>query len=545
MKIEQPVRGKGLPYWSNLHEALAEFYTQHAYDQNKEARTNAVREFLKTAPGLWLVEAVHGEVPAPVPPPGPSNPSEGVEARKWPDEALYLGKEISPFTGLLSEFQTAHDKAAGGDCGCKLCKRYGRLKWDLFLPPSKNPAIRAMEAARRARDLGLAALPPKGGAPASGSKRFSSVEDLVRDIYRDEPAEAERLIAGMAECASREPSAQGREAMLKAMGDVYGTHLVRLAQHQKASRQLARDMAGALMQAASDHLAPPPTEAPAQGAPAEGVGLEAVRKIWLEWRENGMANAVTKAGEYLYRIGKVVEPDYPADRLRAAALPKVEGCGNLARLENEIIAAACLWHNVKGNGDDGPEEALHAAVRAYMEAPEEGGDPVSKTRPEPGAREAEEIVRKLDTLYNAEINIRISSFFDAGYTVEVGDELNGTKAADQCLYGLKAAVDSLWRMALNLHPSLADHSEAATPSAERSEAAPQPPTFAHQDAFDLARYPFAVGGGHSNYSEPPTGGQEERAAPGRGFHCGIHRISGSSGTCPECAAEPPVQGDAQ
>jgi hypothetical protein len=45
--------------------------------------------------------------------------------------------------------------------------------------------------------------------------------------------------------------------------------------------------------------------------------LEAVRKLWLEWRENGMANAITKAGEYMYRIGKVVEPDYPTDRLRA------------------------------------------------------------------------------------------------------------------------------------------------------------------------------------------------------------------------------------
>jgi hypothetical protein len=47
------------------------------------------------------------------------------------------------------------------------------------------------------------------------------------------------------------------------------------------------------------------------------VQVEEVRKIWLEWRENGMANAVTRAGEFMHRIGKVVEPDYPTDRLRA------------------------------------------------------------------------------------------------------------------------------------------------------------------------------------------------------------------------------------
>lgn len=45
--------------------------------------------------------------------------------------------------------------------------------------------------------------------------------------------------------------------------------------------------------------------------------LEAVHQIWLAWRENGMANAITKAGEYLHKIGKVVDPSYPTDRLRA------------------------------------------------------------------------------------------------------------------------------------------------------------------------------------------------------------------------------------
>jgi hypothetical protein len=83
-----------------------------------------------------------------------------VLGRKWPDEVLYLGKEIGPFTELLAEYQTAHGEAAGdGECACKLCKRYDRLNWDLFLPPTDHPQIAVIQAKRRAAELGLGAAP--------------------------------------------------------------------------------------------------------------------------------------------------------------------------------------------------------------------------------------------------------------------------------------------------------------------------------------------------------------------------------------------------
>lgn len=45
--------------------------------------------------------------------------------------------------------------------------------------------------------------------------------------------------------------------------------------------------------------------------------LEAIRKIWLEWRENGVAKSLNSAHLNMVAIGKIVEPDYPTDRLRA------------------------------------------------------------------------------------------------------------------------------------------------------------------------------------------------------------------------------------
>lgn len=92
-----------------------------------------------------------------------ASPPGLVWPREWPDDVLYTGKEIRPFAGLLAMFQTDHDEKNGGDCGCKLCKKYGRLNFSLFLPPTDNPEIRAMEDARRARELGLPIPPTSTG----------------------------------------------------------------------------------------------------------------------------------------------------------------------------------------------------------------------------------------------------------------------------------------------------------------------------------------------------------------------------------------------
>jgi len=97
-------------------------------------------------------------------PPAPAPGAEAAE-RKWPDDVLYTGAEIRPFTGLLSTFQSQHKKCQGMN-PCKLCEEYEDLNWSLFLPPSDDPYHREMEAKRRAVTLGLAALAPVASPPA-------------------------------------------------------------------------------------------------------------------------------------------------------------------------------------------------------------------------------------------------------------------------------------------------------------------------------------------------------------------------------------------
>lgn len=67
MLIEQPVRGQGLPYWSNLHESLAACIESVLgplrQPEEKKYLEKCVRDFLETEPGQWLAEAVHGEIP--------------------------------------------------------------------------------------------------------------------------------------------------------------------------------------------------------------------------------------------------------------------------------------------------------------------------------------------------------------------------------------------------------------------------------------------------------------------------------------------------
>lgn len=102
--------------------------------------------------------------------------------RKWPDETLYLGKEISPFTQLLAEYQSGHAEAAGDDeCSCKLCKRYDQLPWDLFLPPSDNPYHRTMEAKRRAEALGLPPPPTPKPASLTHEQAWAEIRDTMAD----------------------------------------------------------------------------------------------------------------------------------------------------------------------------------------------------------------------------------------------------------------------------------------------------------------------------------------------------------------------------
>lgn len=68
-----------------------------------------------------------------------------------------------------------------------------------------------------------------------------------------------------------------------------------------------------------------------------------------------------------------------------------------------------------------------------------------------------ETVAILQTLYNNEINFRISCFWDAGFRIEIGDEINGFKASDDHHYGINNAVDALWALARGIYPDLILH----------------------------------------------------------------------------------------
>jgi len=60
-------------------------------------------------------------------------------------------------------------------------------------------------------------------------------------------------------------------------------------------------------------------------------------------------------------------------------------------------------------------------------------------------------IDKLKLLYMKEINFVVASFWDGGYTVKVGDKMNGYKAEHHC-YELEDAIDWLYRTAQKLYP---------------------------------------------------------------------------------------------
>lgn len=57
----------------------------------------------------------------------------------------------------------------------------------------------------------------------------------------------------------------------------------------------------------------------------------------------------------------------------------------------------------------------------------------------------------LQDLYRSEINFSLSSFWDAGYTIALGDEMNGFKGECMIDY-LDCAADEIVRMAIMHYP---------------------------------------------------------------------------------------------
>ena len=56
-------------------------------------------------------------------------------------------------------------------------------------------------------------------------------------------------------------------------------------------------------------------------------------------------------------------------------------------------------------------------------------------------------------LYASEINFAISTFWDSGYTVQLGDNMNGFLEESACIYDLDEVADELTRLAIKHFPN--------------------------------------------------------------------------------------------
>jgi len=63
-----------------------------------------------------------------------------------------------------------------------------------------------------------------------------------------------------------------------------------------------------------------------------------------------------------------------------------------------------------------------------------------------------ELEQELKKLYDSEINVSITSFWDGGWRVALGDELNGFKRPNWDTCELHEIVDALQKLALEYYP---------------------------------------------------------------------------------------------
>lgn len=66
-------------------------------------------------------------------------------------------------------------------------------------------------------------------------------------------------------------------------------------------------------------------------------------------------------------------------------------------------------------------------------------------------------MERLQALYDSEINFKISTFWDAGFDWELGDEMNGIKASG-CSPSLQECINELSR-AVRLHFPNSDYAK--------------------------------------------------------------------------------------
>ncbi len=65
-------------------------------------------------------------------------------------------------------------------------------------------------------------------------------------------------------------------------------------------------------------------------------------------------------------------------------------------------------------------------------------------------------MNNFDWLYENEINWTISSFWDSGYTVQLGDSINGYSDESEMISTYEEAIEELNRLANKRYPGIFD-----------------------------------------------------------------------------------------
>ena len=73
--------------------------------------------------------------------------------------------------------------------------------------------------------------------------------------------------------------------------------------------------------------------------------------------------------------------------------------------------------------------------------------------PQVGGSELNDMLDVFSDIYDSEINFILSIFWDSGYTVKLGDEMNGFKDQSDCLENIQEAARELTRLTILHYPN--------------------------------------------------------------------------------------------
>ena len=125
------------------------------------------------------------------------------------------------------------------------------------------------------------------------------------------------------------------------------------------------------------------------------ASLEHIRQTWLLWRSQGVASALNTASRFMVAIGKIVEPDYPADSLRGPSAGEVDLEGGTFRFQVLEPGRVCVTIWSAGEFVFSQEEVQELALKFRLVAeplatPPEASEGVPAPSPKTWAGETED-----------------------------------------------------------------------------------------------------------------------------------------------------------